>query len=166
MNDFVATVNGNKRFIKIINSEKLLLDNQAFDYSLTKIGPYSYILKIEDNIFEVTVTEMTSERFGIMIDGHYFDTIVRTGLQEKAYEVLNQKQKLIHHENVKAPMPGLVLKIKKKIGDTVEFGESILILEAMKMENDLRSPSTGTIKEIFVKEGESVEKDTVLLNIG
>jgi biotin carboxyl carrier protein len=166
MNDYVATVNNNKRFIKIINSERLLVNDLPVNYSLTKIGPYSFILKIENNIFEVTVTEIDSQRFGIMIDGHYFDTTVRTSLQERAYEVLNQKKKQVHHASIKAPMPGLVLKLKKQAGDSVEFGESIIILEAMKMENDIHSPSTGVINEIFVKEGDSVEKDTILLNIG
>lgn len=166
MSEFVTTINSIKKFINIINSEKLTIDDRQVNYSLSKIGPYSYVLKIENNIFEVTVTELNPERFGIKVNGHYFDTTVRTGLQERAYEVMSHKQQQVHHEIVKAPMPGLILKIKKKAGDPVEFGESILVLEAMKMENDLRSPSTGIINEIFVKEGDSVEKDTLLLKIG
>jgi biotin carboxyl carrier protein len=62
-------------------------------------------------------------------------------------------------------MPGMVLRLKKRVGDTVEMGESVVILEAMKMENDLRSPSSGIIKEVIVKEGVSVEKDSILLTI-
>ena len=62
-------------------------------------------------------------------------------------------------------MPGLLLKIKKKEGDSVEIGESIAVLEAMKMENDILSPATGVIKEIKVKEGASVEKDEIILKI-
>lgn len=166
MSEFVATINDQKRFVNILSSEKLTIDDRQIDYALTKIGPYSYILKLEDNIYEVTVTEINSERFGIKVKGHYFDTTVRTRLQERAYEVISHKQHQIHNESIKAPMPGLILKLKKKVGDSVEFGESILVLEAMKMENDIHSPSTGTIKEIFVKEGDSVEKDTLLLNIG
>ncbi|MGE5682959.1 MAG: acetyl-CoA carboxylase biotin carboxyl carrier protein subunit, partial [Bacillota bacterium] len=93
------------------------------------------------------------------------ETIVRTQLQEKANELQNIKNKQNHHDILRAPMPGMVLKLKKKVGDQVEIGESIVILEAMKMENDLRSPSSGVIKEVCVKEGNSVEKDCILLTI-
>ena len=62
-------------------------------------------------------------------------------------------------------MPGLLLKMKKKEGDSIEMGESIGILEAMKMENDIISPASGIIKEIFKKEGASVEKDEIILKI-
>ena len=71
-----------------------------------------------------------------------------------------------HHLNVKAPMPGLILKIKKNVGEKVEQGESVIILEAMKMENDLKAPTSGIIEEVFVKEGSAVEKGFNLFTIG
>jgi biotin carboxyl carrier protein len=67
--------------------------------------------------------------------------------------------------DVKAPMPGLILKIRKKAGETVEQGESLIILEAMKMENDLKAPASGIIKSILVSEGSAVEKGVVLFSI-
>jgi biotin carboxyl carrier protein len=73
--------------------------------------------------------------------------------------------RLNHHSEIKSPMPGLILKLKKKTGDEVEAGEPVLILEAMKMENELRSPSKGKIREILVKEGIAVEKGAVLFII-
>ena len=66
---------------------------------------------------------------------------------------------------MKAPMPGMVLKIKKQVGDNVVRGESVLILEAMKMENDLRAHTSGIIKSLNVKEGMAVEKGYMLFII-
>ncbi len=63
-------------------------------------------------------------------------------------------------------MPGLILKVTKKVGEQVELGDSVIILEAMKMENDLKSPASGIIENIFVTEGSAVEKGTLLLSIG
>jgi len=60
-------------------------------------------------------------------------------------------------------MPGLLLKLKKNIGDLVTAGEPLLILEAMKMENEIRSPVNGIVKEILFKEGQSVEKNSIIL---
>ncbi len=66
---------------------------------------------------------------------------------------------------VKSPMPGKILRIRKQIGDTIETGEPVIILEAMKMENELKSPVKGTITAIHVSEGPSVEKNTALKEI-
>ncbi|MFC2082111.1 biotin/lipoyl-containing protein, partial [Bacteroidota bacterium] len=82
-----------------------------------------------------------------------------------AKELLSNKKSARHHDIIKAPMPGLILKVKKNIGDDVEIGESVVILEAMKMENEIRSPVSGKIKEILVKEGISVEKDEIIISI-
>jgi len=63
-----------------------------------------------------------------------------------------------------APMPGTILEIKVSKGDKVKKDDSLLILEAMKMENVLTSPKDGVISEVIVKINETVDKGTVLLN--
>jgi biotin carboxyl carrier protein len=63
-----------------------------------------------------------------------------------------------------APMPGLILSVKFSNGDKVKKGDTILILEAMKMENLIKSQITGVIKKIYVKEGESIEKNSLLVS--
>jgi biotin carboxyl carrier protein len=65
---------------------------------------------------------------------------------------------------IKAPMPGLVLDVKVNIGDTVEKGDSILVLEAMKMENVLKSPAEGVVKSIHINKGDAVEKNHLLIS--
>jgi biotin carboxyl carrier protein len=64
---------------------------------------------------------------------------------------------------VKAPMPGLVLDVLVAVGQTVEMGEKILTLEAMKMENAIKSPTAGTIASIHVSKGQAVDKNFVLI---
>jgi biotin carboxyl carrier protein len=66
-------------------------------------------------------------------------------------------------KEVKAPMPGLIFEIKVQEGDEVKKGDTLVILEAMKMENILKSPGDGIIKEIRIKKGDSVEKNQVLI---
>ncbi len=65
--------------------------------------------------------------------------------------------------DVKAPMPGLVLDVLVSVGQTVEMGEKILVLEAMKMENAIKSPTAGTIASIHVSKGQAVDKNFVLI---
>jgi biotin carboxyl carrier protein len=65
--------------------------------------------------------------------------------------------------DIKAPMPGMVLNILVKEGDTVKKGDAILVLEAMKMENILKSPTDGLIKKIAAVKGTAVEKNQLLI---
>jgi pyruvate carboxylase subunit B len=66
---------------------------------------------------------------------------------------------------VKAPMPGLVLRIAASEGTTVEAGQGLLVLEAMKMENEIRAPVTGVVGSVMVSAGQAVEKGTPLLEV-
>jgi biotin carboxyl carrier protein len=66
-------------------------------------------------------------------------------------------------EEIKAPMPGLLIDIKVAIGDQVKIGDPLLVLEAMKMENILKSPCDGIIQSILSKKGDIVEKNKVLI---
>lgn len=64
---------------------------------------------------------------------------------------------------LKAPMPGLIQKVQVQPGDVVTKGQPLLILEAMKMENVIKAPGDGKVKEVVAKEGHSVEKNAVLI---
>ncbi|TAL68901.1 MAG: biotin/lipoyl-binding protein [Bacteroidetes bacterium] len=66
---------------------------------------------------------------------------------------------------IKAPMPGMVVKILVEPGTEVHKGDSLLIVEAMKMENALKSPIRGKVRNVIVKEGTAVEKDALLMEL-
>jgi biotin carboxyl carrier protein len=164
MNDFIVTVGEEKRIVSVTNNH-IVLDGKKLAVELSKVNKHLYLLRLDNKVFEVTTTKLSNEKYSFLVTGNYFETTVRTSLREKAVEYLNQKQRLSRNDIIKAPMPGLLLKLKKKTGDKVEMGESIAILEAMKMENDIISPATGIIKEVNKKEGMSVEKDEIILKI-
>jgi pyruvate carboxylase subunit B len=65
-----------------------------------------------------------------------------------------------------APMPGMIVKYLKNVGDKVNEGETIVVLEAMKMENALPAPTTGTVKVLNFSSGDSVKKGDVLAVVG
>ena len=80
-------------------------------------------------------------------------------IKEMGFEVGKTKQ----INAIKAPMPGLILEINVSVGQQVNEGDNLLILEAMKMENSFASPRTGTIKSIAVAKGDSVNKGQLLI---
>ena len=165
MSEFIVTINNHKHLIRVVDDGKVFVEDREVIASVSMISNNAYVIRIGNSVFEITSNKLDKDRFGIIINACYFDTTVRTLLQETATELQKNKSKLKHHSDVKAPMPGLILKLKKNIGDEVKLGEPILLLEAMKMENELRSPASGIVKKIFFKEGQSVDKDSIILTI-
>ena len=74
-------------------------------------------------------------------------------------------QQLVDENHVYARMPGKIVKILAKKGDAVEQGTPVLVMEAMKMENEIRSPSSGEVRQLHVTEGQAVETGTLLAEI-
>jgi biotin carboxyl carrier protein len=165
MNEFVVTVNARKKNVRFSGNSIIYVDDKEYNQELYHLSGDTYLLKLDNKIYEVSADQIDHERFMISIDGKNFDSLIRTSFQEKAVKLIELKTSAQHKLEIKAPMPGMVLKIKKQPGDEVMQGDSVLILEAMKMENDLRAHISGKIQSINVKEGMSVEKGYTLFII-
>ena len=166
MSDYVITIGGSKRQVKIINEKKASIDGKIVDYGLESLNCSTYLLRINNNFYEISAEKIDDVMYSLLVKGKNINTVARTELQERATKfVEDAKVSANHHQDIKAPMPGMVLKIKKSAGDEINTGDSILILEAMKMENDLKAHTSGRIKEIYVSEGSAVEKGDKLLTI-
>ena len=104
-----------------------------------------------------------ARRYEIEIAKRIYSVQLESDLEESIRAIrMMQKPKNLVRE-VKSPMPGLVLKVMKAAGDQVLQGETLLILEAMKMENVIKSPADGTLRSIDVKAGDAVEKGRTLI---
>jgi biotin carboxyl carrier protein len=110
----------------------------------------------------VNKPDMTGFRYEMLLAGQRFEIAVEDE-REKALTGAIQGAHESGEAMVRAPMPGLVLGLPLEIGANVERGQTIVILEAMKMENDLASPITGTVKEIRVSKGQTVNQGDVLV---
>ena len=87
------------------------------------------------------------------------------GFNIERYGLLNSGQEVIEKEVIKAPMPGKVIDVLVREGSTVLRGEPVLILEAMKMQNEIISPVNGTIVKVMAKANTNVMKDDLLIEI-
>ncbi len=161
MSEFIVTINGLKKKV-MLEGNTAFVDGREYNFELQKLNSDLFLLKAENRLFEIYSKKINEEKYSVTVNGRCFELLIRTSLQEKAARLIELKTESNHHSEIKSPMPGLILKVKKKSGEKVEAGEPVLILEAMKMENELRSPSGGKIREIFVKEGIAVEKGAVL----
>lgn len=121
-------------------------------------------LRIDENIYSILV-DNKSITVGIFREGKKIQVFHEGDLYElEAVSGRDASQtEGAGSLNITAPMHSRVVKILKNQGDSVEVGDSVVVVEAMKMESELKASVSGTIKEIMVKEGETVEKDSVLV---
>jgi len=166
MADYIVSIDEKKHSLKIFSHDKVELNGEIYEVELSQLSKYSYLLKLNNNIYHVTSEKLNSHNYSFTINGSSYYTTVRTNLEEKANAYLQNKAKESGTEIIKSPMPGLIVKILKQVGDNVEVGEPIILLEAMKMENEIRASATGIVNSISIKENASVEKGQALLEIG
>ena len=120
-----------------------------------------------DRSFNVTVVSRSAD--GKEVTLRLNDTEHTVHLEDR-YDILLEKLGMddlvgAGENSVKAPMPGMILKVLVSPGDEVAEGDELLVLEAMKMENVLKSPGAGTVKAVEVADGEAVEKNQVLIEL-
>ncbi|MBE8540009.1 biotin/lipoyl-containing protein [Geoglobus acetivorans] len=125
---------------------KVSVGGNVYYAEVEKISPALFKVKVDDNIIEVEVEE---EKIKSAKLSH--SPQMRTGAVEGGNRV------------VKAMLPGNVTKILVSEGESVNTGDVLLILEAMKMENEITAPANGKVKEIKVSEGQRVETGQVLV---
>ena len=128
------------------------------------------IINIEDNIAEV---EVNGSKYQVEIEKTIQEAktpklmrpkIIHSGGQDAAKTSKPSGAKGVG--SVKAPLPGTILEVKVNAGDEVKVGDTLLIMEAMKMENNIKSDKSGKIKTIKVNSGDSVLEGDVLVEIG
>jgi biotin carboxyl carrier protein len=165
MSELLAFIGKKVKKIEFSEDSIIKINSEKIQFNLLSLDPKTYLVGIDNKFFEATVQKIDDERYSISINGKLFEIEIRTALQEKAKKLLEERGSTNHKLEVKAPMPGMILKVKKRVGEGVVLGEPVIILEAMKMENELRAPVAGKLKELFVTEGSPVEKGFKLFSI-
>ena len=148
-----------------IQKDAILLNGTLLDWDLSPIGPNTYHI-IRDNksyTAELVEADYQAKTFTFKINGVKQVVSVKDRF-DLLLDKLGMSNANVHKVNdIKAPMPGLILDIKVQPGQEIKKGDTLLILEAMKMENILKAPGDGIVKEIKVSVKQNVEKNQVLI---
>jgi len=129
-----------------------------------------YKYKINGNLYNVTVNDVEDNIANVEVNGTSYkvelDKPVKAAPKtETGAPVVTKQPTASKKDGVKSPLPGVILDIKVKEGDTVKRGQTIIILEAMKMENNINANKDGKVAEIKVNKGDSVLEGTDLVII-
>jgi biotin carboxyl carrier protein len=125
---------------------------------------FSYIVW-KNKKYLLDVIEKNQNRYTVMINGVWYSFTVETPISLKRRRYLEEKGETSSSVSIEAPMPGKIIDILVEEGSEVKEGEPIIILEAMKMQNEIASHVTGVVKSITVKKNDSVMKDDVMIEI-
>jgi biotin carboxyl carrier protein len=125
---------------------------------------FSYIVW-KNKKYMLNVIEKNQNRYTIMVNSVWHSFSVETPISLKRKRFLESQGESSSIVPIEAPMPGKIIDILVEEGGEVKEGESIIILEAMKMQNEISSHVTGEIKSVVVKKNDSVMKDDVLIEI-
>jgi biotin carboxyl carrier protein len=166
---YSITVNGDKQFktdLKLTGTSfEGTLNASLIKGDLLKLNEFQYHLLFGNKSYNIDLISLNAEektlvvkinsvKYSLQLKDKYDELLHNLGLDKLASKKLN---------DIKAPMPGMVLNILVNEGDTVKKGDALLVLEAMKMENILKSPADGTIKKITAVKGTAVEKNQILI---
>jgi biotin carboxyl carrier protein len=144
---------------RAIGSVRCTIDGRAVEADAIEVAPGIYSILIEGASFEARV-EPDATRLRITVAGREYAAQIRDPRQWRR----NRGAALDAEgsQRVVAPMPGKVIRVLVKAGEAVEAGKGILVVEAMKMQNEVRSPKSGKVERVLVSEGQTVSAGEVL----
>lgn len=157
---------GSEKTTRVIELERdasgwrVTLDGKPLAVDAVEISPDTISILLDGQCFEISVTQSPDGKLKLQTGSHEFtaeviDPRAWSGRRHGAVEAEGRQQIL-------APMPGKIVRILVKEGDHVEAGQGLLVVEAMKMQNEIRSPKSGTIERVLATEGQPVNAGEIL----
>jgi len=145
---------------RIADRWHITLDGQPLDADAVQIAPNTFSILLRGQSHEIRVTPSPSGTLTLQTGVEEFtaevvDPRAWSGRRHSALEAEGRQQ-------VVAPMPGKVVRLLVKAGDTVEAGQGLLVIEAMKMQNEIRSPKSGVVERLLAQEGQAVNAGEIL----
>ena len=152
--------------IKVNNSHSFDISNDDLKkLDVIETTPDNYHILQNNNSLNASILEsdFNKKSYAVQVENNTYNVVINDALDQQiealGFEIGATKKV----NNIKAPMPGLILEINVESGKEVQEDEALLILEAMKMENVITSPRQGVIKSVSVKKGETVDKNALLV---
>jgi biotin carboxyl carrier protein len=162
---YEVTIDDQIYLIEISEEGHIKLDGREVEIDFAQIGSSGLFSLLVDNESFEALVETREGHWQVLLGGDLYDVEV---IDERA-RLLRARAALTVPDSgevkIKAPMPGMVVALSVEVDQEVAAGDNVVILESMKMENELKAPRGGLVKQINVQTGDSVEKNQTLVII-
>jgi len=163
---YVVEVNG-RRYNVEVDDAVAIVDGVKYSVSLHAVaGTPVRILGVNDAVHRMVLRERVARgRYRVWLDGHRYDAEALDSRARAIRDMQASVAKPAGPAPLRAPMPGLIVQLRVQPGDRVAAGDGLVVMEAMKMENELRAPAGGTVRAVHVSVGAAVEKGALLVEL-
>ena len=159
---YVTIINDQSYEIEIDHDGSVLVNGQERDVDFLNLGGDLFSIITENRSLEAVINDDEGQ-IAVMMSGRQFEAQV---LDERAMLMMQRRGvQSTGSGEVKAPMPGLIVAVTIVRGASVAKGETLVVLESMKMQNELKSPIEGVARAIHVEAGQAVDKHDLLVEI-
>lgn len=160
---YIAEIAGQEYEIEILDEGRVSIDGKVHQISFESIRQrLTYSLLVDGKSFETNIYQENG-RWEVLLRGNRYSVDVVDERERRLRQAAGRSRLVQEKYYLQAPMPGLVIDIPVEEGQEVEEGDVLLILESMKMQNELTSPRQGTVSRIKVEVHENVDRKQTLL---
>jgi biotin carboxyl carrier protein len=162
---YITTIDDKEYLVEILDEKHVSIDGKVLDVDFSTInGQRVFSLIIDGKSYEAHVNP-ADEGWEVLLRGRFYSAQVEDEREKRLRVSAGGRVVEGGEYYLKAPMPGLVIAVLVEDGKKIEKGDVLIILESMKMQNELKSPKAGIVSRIKVKPGERVEQKAALLTI-
>jgi biotin carboxyl carrier protein len=163
MVEFIININGRKFDIDSISETEIKIDREDCHLDIINLDKNQYSVIFNNQVFEFIIEQDSPTHYRVDFNNESHNLTIDDE-RDLLFNKFKSREKISNRLlEVKAPMPGLVLRVEVQVGQKVKIGTGLVILEAMKMENEIRSLTDGTVKEIKVIEKSVIDKGETLI---
>ena len=163
---YVVTVAGREREVEV-DGDRITVDGRSVAASLHAVpGTPIRHLVVDGRSLALPVEAEGKGRWALTVHGERHAAEVVDERTRHIRSLTGARERTAAGRSLKAPMPGLVVRVQVAVGEPVAAGTAVVVLEAMKMENQLKAPAAGVVAEIRVEPGQAVEKGQLLVVFG
>jgi len=162
---YITTVEGKQFLVEIIDDKHINVDGKVYGIDFESVSGQPVYSLIVDGKSHESYVYQTDDIWQVLLRGRLYPVTVEDEREKRLRAAAGAGVAESGEFNLKAPMPGLVVAIPVSEGQEVKKGQVLLILESMKMQNELKAPRDGKVNRIKVKVGESVEQKQPLLSV-
>ena len=152
--------------IEVKKDGTVLVDGTSYNVQQQMVGANTASLLIGNRSYETVVVGGQNGEYEVVLSGEKHDVLVQDELTYRVAQAQESAAANMGEVTIKSPMPGLIIRVPVSVGESVAKGQTLVILESMKMENELKSPRDGIVLKIETRKGDSVEKGQKLVTVG